>query len=447
MGWFSRNLQKYLGKAINKYYLNSFSQIGDINATFDFDKTWAIETAYSKNPDVYSIINQLSGKMAQVPCYVKKIQNEKKLNQFKLNRKNITLEHLKVKNASFENDYLPFPLDKPNPLYGWKHFIQLFATYLNTTGDVFIYKHTNDLDEIQGYYILPSNFIRILIKGNNYEFSNESPILGYEMQVSTGKSIPFASEEVIHIKLPNPVWTTNGEQLYGFSPLKSAYYNVDNVIQANKHLYKMFKSSGAFGFIFAKGQGLDPDQADEFKDRILEMDASKERLARISGIGMEVGFQRIALSNKDMEPWNALAYDRKTIANVLGWSDKLLNNDGKSTLGEDQLTDIRKRVLLDTVMPQLELLEEVLTDEFRLFKGYENTQVVFDITEMPEVQDDINKIIEWASKSPLSVNEIRELIKYEPYESDIANKPLIRAGYMTIDELEARGFDIPLGDE
>lgn len=447
MGWFTRNLQKYLGKALNKYYINSFTQVGDINASFDFDKTWAIETAYSKNPDVFSVIKQMSNKTAQIPCYIKKIENQKAYNSYNLNRKNITLDHLRFKNKAFNDEYLSFPLERPNPIYHWKHFFQLYSTYLNTTGDVFIYKHLNEIDEIQGYYVLPSNFMRIYIKGDNYKFSNESPVAGYEMQISTGVSIPFSVEEVIHIKTPNPVWDTNANQLYGFSPLKSAYYNTENVIQANKHLYKMFKSSGAFGFIFSKGESLNPQQAEQFKDRIIEMDQSKDRLARISGIGTEIGFQRIALSNKDMEPWNALAYDRKTICNVLGWSDVLLNTEGSAKLGGDEMGQVRKRVLVDTIVPQLELLEEALTEEFRQFKGYENTRLVFDITEMPEVQDDINKVIEWASSSPLSVNEIRELIKYEPYESDVADKPLIKAGYMTIDELEARGFEIPLNDD
>ena len=238
--------------------------------------------------------------------------------------------------------------------------------------------------------------MRIYVKGDNYQFGNESPIAGYEMNISTGMSVPFAENEVIHIKTPNPVWDTQASQLYGFSPLKAAYYNVENVIQANKHLYKMFKSSGAFGFIFAKGQTLDQSQAGQFRDRILEMDESKERLARISGIGMEVGFQRIALDNKALEVWNALTYDRKTICNVLGWSDVLLNTEGSAKLGGDEMGQVRKRVLVDTVLPQLELIEEALTQEFRTFQGYENTCLVFDITEMPEVQQDIAKIVEWA---------------------------------------------------
>ena len=72
MGWFSRNLEKYFGKALNKYYINSFTQVGDINASFDFDKTWAIETAYSKNPDVYAVVSQIANKSAQVPSYIKR---------------------------------------------------------------------------------------------------------------------------------------------------------------------------------------------------------------------------------------------------------------------------------------------------------------------------------------------------------------------------------------
>lgn len=449
MGWFSRNLNKYIGKAINKYYVNSFEQIGDVNAAFDFNRTWAIETAYVKNPDVYAVINQISNKTAQVPCYIQEVKDKKALSGYAQNRKNITLRHLKLKNQAFKDEYLSFPLPRPNPLYGWKHFKQLFSTYLNSCGEVYIYKHKNEIDEIVGYYILPSHLMQIYIKGGNaLEFSESSPIAGYEMYVSTGKNIPFAEDEILHIKLPNPVWTSNGEQLYGFSPLKAAYYNVENVIQANKHLYKMFKSSGAFGFIFARGEGLDVDQAKQFKERIVEMDNSNERLARLSGIGMEIGFTRIALDNKELEVWNALSYDRKTICNVLGWNDELLNNDGKARLGGDEANEARKRVLLDTIVPQLELLEEVLTKEFsENFKGYENTRVVFDVSEMPECQDDINKIVEWATKAALSANEIRALVKYEPYNSDIADKPLLPSNLITIDEMEARGFDIPLNDE
>jgi hypothetical protein len=209
----------------------------------------------------------------------------------------------------------------------------------------------------------------------------------------------------------------------------------------------MFKSSGAFGFMFAKGERLTPDQAKSFKERIIEMDKSKDRLAKIDAVAQEVGFTRIALGNKDLMPWDSLNHDRKTICNVLGWSDELLNNDGKSRLGGDEANEARKRVLTDTILPDLQLIEKALTERFRLIKGYENTELFFDITEMPEMQEDIEKIISWAEKAPITINEFRELIKYEKVESETADKILINRGKMILEDLEMSGFDRLLNPE
>jgi hypothetical protein len=44
---------------------------------------------------------------------------------------------------------------------------------------------------------------------------------------------------------------------------------------------------------------------------------------------------------------------------------------------------------------------------------------------MPELQDDINQIVEWANKSPITTNEFRELLNYEPLDNDISEKILI----------------------
>jgi len=448
MSWISNIVDKF-GFGLNKYYANTLLQVGNIPIPYDFTKTWAIETAFAKNPDVYAIIAQMANKSASIPFFIKKIQDESSLKNYYSTRQFLTKNSLKYKAKAFNDEYLPLPLAQPNSLYKWKHFIQLFATYLNTTGDCFIYRQKNELEEIVGYYVLPTHYMQIYVKNKTAQLEQESPILGYDLIFKTGENIPFAADEVIHVKLPNPEFGLNGENLYGFSPLKAAYYNVENVIQANEHLYKMFKSSGAFGFIFAKGETLDPNQAEQFTQRIKEMDASKDKMARISGMSTEIGFQRVALSNKDMQPWDSLNFDRKTICNVLGWRDELLNNDGKSSLGgSNENAEARKSVLLDTIMPQMELLEEELNEDFKTFKGYENTKFIFDVTEMPELQDDINQIVEWANKSPITTNEFRELLNYEPLDNDVSDKILIPIGKMTLDELEARGLDIEnLGNE
>lgn len=414
------NFGRQTDKIINKANANTFNPIGYITASYDYNKIWAIETALLKNPDVYSVINQQSSKAASVPNYVRSIRDEEELKRYNFARKTNNLQsQLKTKARTFDKDYYPMPIAKPNPLQNWNDFWQLSEMYFRATGNVFWYVLKNLQGEPIGIYNLPSHLIKIYLKENTSELAYETPIAGYEMFTTPGVSVPFLADEVIHIKMPNPNHTVNGDQLYGLSPLASAYFNIENQIEANRHLMKMFKSSGAFGFIHAKGETLDENQAKQFSDRIKEMDLSKDRMAKISGVGIDMGFTRISLANDELKPWEALKWDRKTICNVLGWADELLNNDGKSGLGGSEAKEARKQVLMDTIMPDLLAFEEAFNEGFlQQFKGYKDRCLKFDHTQMPEMQEDMVELNKWAKEAPITHNEWREMLNFERIEED-----------------------------
>jgi hypothetical protein len=276
--------------------------------------------------------------------------------------------------------------------------------------------------------------MQIKLKQDAFKMTLESPILGYEMIYNTF-SIPFLESEVIHLKMPNPTWSFDAAQLFGMSPLKAGYINVENQITANKHLQKMLKSSGAFGFIFAKGESLTDSQAEQFTERIKDMDMNKERMAKISGIAKEIGFQRISLTNEELMPFENLKWDQKTICNILGWQDELLNNDGKSKLGSSETSTARKIVLTDNILPDLLMLEDALNERFiKDFKGYENFKLSFDISELPELQDNMKELNEWADKAPITLNEWRELIKFDRIEADGMDDVWITRNKIRLDE-------------
>jgi HK97 family phage portal protein len=404
----------------NKLNRLFFQSVGQVQIPLDVKNRWAIETAFLHNPDVYSILSQQASKTSSIPYWVKKKTNEQDYKAYQFKQKNLTTDTLSLlrllqseKKALNSQEYKPLPLEKPNPLMGWNEFFQLTKIYFRGCGNVFWYVLRNESNQPIAIYVLPSHLMEIRLKPEAWSLNLESPILGYEI-VYGQVSVPFLEEEVIHIKMPNPRWTFDAQQLYGQSPLTAAFLNAENQIQANKHLHKMFKSSGAFGFIYAKGDDLTPDQAEQFTQRIKEMDASKERMAKISGLAKEIGFQRISLANDELQPWTALAWDRKTIANVLGWPDELLNGDGKSGLGGSEAKEARKIALMDNIYPDLLLFQEALNIRFiQDFKGYEGYVLNFDISEMPEMQDDFAKMLEWADTAPISLNEVRELIKFE----------------------------------
>lgn len=411
--------QKMTEVIVNKVNQIYFKMIGGGEVYVSYTSTWAIETAFMSNADVYSVLMKQATKTSRVPYYCKQIQDDEQYKNYKIEQKTFRgdmrsiLRELKSQKKAFKNVYKPLPLERPNPLMGWSEFWQLSKIYYRGSGNLFWYVLKNEQGTPIAIYVLPSHLMQIKIKPNAFGLGLENPVLGYEMKY-LNNNIPFLENEVIHMKMVNPDWTFQADQLLGMSPLKSAYMNVENQILANKHNNKMLLSSGAFGFIFAKGEQMDEDQALLFTERIKEMDKDKGRMARISGISQEIGFQRVALGNDELNPYTALQWDRKTICNVLDWPDELMNNDTTSW-GSMEAKEARKMALLDNIFPDCLLMEEAFNKFFiGLFKDYKGYKFCFDVSEMAEMQEDITKLLEWADKAPLTQNEIRELIKYEP---------------------------------
>jgi HK97 family phage portal protein len=433
--------RKLTDAVVNKVNQLYFQNVGGGEVSIDFTQTWAIETAFMHNPDVYAVLMKMATKTSSVPNYCKKIKSDESYKAYKHKQKNFLpttvgmLQELKAQNKAYDNNtYKPLPLERPNVLMGWSEFWQLSKIYLRGCGNVFWYILRNEQQKPIAIYALPSHLMQIIIKPNAFNLTTESPVLGYQL-IYGNFSIPFAAEEVIHIKMPNPEWTFDARQLMGMSPLKSAYLNIENQISANKHLTKMLKSSGAFGFVYVKGEAMTSEQAEQFTQRIKDMDASKERMSKITGISKEIGFQRIALGNDELEPWVALQWDRKTICNVLDWSDELMNNDGKASLSSTETSEARKIVLTDNILPDCLMFEEAMNKFFiPFFKGYEGYKFCFDFSEMPELQNDIAKLTEWAKESPITMNEWRELIKFEPIEAEGMNDVWVGKTKIRLDE-------------
>jgi hypothetical protein len=206
-----------------------------------------------------------------------------------------------------------------------------------------------------------------------------------------------------------------GRHLYGLSELSAALRNIQTSNEAIDNNAKTMSNSGVFGFIHGKGTPLSAEQAIGIKDRIKQMDSEKGRFANISGSSGELGFTRISLTTDELKPFEYLAFDRKTICNVLIWSDELLNNDSGSGLNStDALRAAQKRVISDNIMPDLLLFSEAFSKGFiQKFKGYEKSIMEFDASELPEMQEDMALMVDWLSKSPITPNEFRTALKYE----------------------------------
>lgn len=410
----------------NKYAEAFFKTLGWGYTAYDQNSYTYLNDGYGINSDVYSIIQQMATKTTSIPYQVKKVKDEDakaRLDILRLSTKQVFTHQQYIKSRiletkAFDEKEMPFPLERPNPLQTWGEIWALFKTFLRTTGNFYLYILSPEDGPNKGKplqcYVLPSHLMQIVLKNGADLLSLESPISHYVL-IEGNQYIEFNAENVIHVKFPNPFFDFEGGHLYGLSPLRAALKNIQSSNEALNNNIRTMQNGGAFGLLHGKGTPLTEQQAKAIKDRLLEMDASPERLSKIAGVSAEIGFTRIALTTDELKPFEYLKYDQKAISNVLGWSDKLLNNDDGAKY--DNINSFRQQVITDNIMPDLSLLEEALNDNFLpRFKGYENTVIEWDYSELPEMQADMEKLSRTCNdeldRGVINRNEYRAAMKY-----------------------------------
>ena len=443
--WFSNKQNK----SVNKFNQAFFKMLGGGYTSYDTNNQTYIDKGYNYNPVVFSVINQRSKKVGSVPFAIKEIENSdvKKQRDLLLNATKFDLtpqQEIKrrlFESKAFKQGYVGMPLERPNPLQTWSEFFELAETFLASTGNLYIYLQSPKIGLNEGvpiaWYILPSHLTEIVLKPKTDFQSIESPVSHY-MLTEGLEYVEFDAKDTIHIKYSNPNYDTNGSQLYGQSPLRAALRNIQSSNEAIDLNNKALKSGGAFGLIHSKGQSpLTAQQAEQLKDRLKEMDSGNGRLDKIAGVSAEVGFTRLSLTTDELKPFDYLSYDEKQICNVLGWSDKLLNNDAGAKY--DNVNQFRKQVITDTIQPDLNLIQEAINSKILpRYKGYDNTCFEFDVTELPEMQQEVASMTAYLKESldrgVINRNEFRIALRYESVEDDNMDVFTVASDVITLDQ-------------
>lgn len=437
----------------NKYNEAFYGFLGGGFTNYDINAKSYLENGYNSNPDVYAIINKQTVKTVSIPYCVKQIDDKEsysKIKQIELATKgNLslfqTIKKKSLEKKAYKETELKFPLEQPNPTQTWSDIFGLFKTYIKTTGNFYLYT-VSPLDGMNAgqpmlVYALPAHLIKIVLKNNADLLTDESPI-DYYMLIEGNSFVRFEAKDIIHIKYSNPNFDMQGEHLYGMSPLRAALRNINSQNSAIDNNIKMLQSSGAYGFLYGKNTPLTPEQADSLKVKLLEMDATPGRLSKIAGASSEIGFQRISLTTDELKPFDFLNWDRKTLCNVLNFPDELLNNDGKASLGSTDTAQARKQLITDDIQPDLVLLQDSLNKYFiPRFKGYEKAIIEWDITELPEMQEDMKKQAEALNLIPVTPNEKRVVFGYETISDDGMDVVWVQTGLQRIDDVSPGVID------
>jgi HK97 family phage portal protein len=447
------NYRKNGQQGINAFNQAFYSLLGNGWTKYDSNKETYLDKGYNINPDVYSIINKQSVKTVSVPYAVKKVKDKKalnELNKIKLATKGNLSYHqfvksIKLQVKAYSDETLDFPLEQPNPTQTWSDVFALYKTYMKICGEFYMYFVAPEEGMNKGVpmlvYVLPSHLINIVLKKDANLLEDENPIDYYIL--TQGQSfIQFPASNVIHVKYANPNFDMQGSHLYGFSPLRAGLRNINSQNSMIDNNIKIGQNAGAFGFVYGKGTPWTPDQATAMKEKLIEMDRDNGRLGKIAGASGEVGFQRIALTTDELKPFDYLSWDRETICNVLNFPKELLGSKTSGGLSSNESSDARKDLITNDIQPDLTLLQDALNKSFiPLFKGYEDAVIEWDVSELPEMQDDLVKLWEWVKDFPMTENEKRVAFKYETLDTDGMDVVWVPNNKVRVDDVSAGMFD------
>lgn len=440
----------------NKYNQAFYKFLGGGSTRYDNNATTYIEEGYNINPIVFSVVNQMAVKTASIPFFVKKVKDEgarKELQRLiDITKHNLTpQQHVKkinLENKAFDSDALDFPLESPNVLQTWTEFLLLYKTLLKLNGNVYIYmlspENGINAGAPQQIYLLPSHQIEIVLKHNADMQGAESPISHY-MLIEGDVGIKFEADKVIHIKYANPNFSQDGEHLYGQAPLRAALKNIESSNDSLNLNINTMKSGGTFGFIHGKGAPLTEEQARGVKDRLKSMHNSSDALSRIQGASGELGFTKIGLTMEELQSFDLLNFDQKQICNVLMWSDKLLNNDDGAKY--DNVIEFRKQVVVDNIIPDLKLLSDAFNKHLLpRYKGFDKSETIFDVMDLPEMQQDIKTLVEWLKPSldagVITRNEYRTAIRYAKSEDKDMDVHTVSTDIISLEDALDNDFNI-----
>lgn len=399
-----------------------FTKYDDNNNTY-------IEKGYNMNADVYAVVSQKATEVQRVPYTVKNVKDEHQKDRYQqframikdVLRPDTMVKKIAIETKAFSEKDMPLPLERPNASQTWREFFALCETYLDLIGNLYMYLKAPEMGLNQGepteIYLLPSQWIQIVLrdKANIMEDSidNDTPIKEYIL-TQGNRFIKFTPDEIVHVKYPNPNFDLSGGHLYGQSPLRAALTNIQSSNSAAYLNTRTLANGGSFGFLSTKEPLTEP-QAKALKERLEEMHKSEADLSNFAGSSKEVVFTRVSLTTEELKPFDYLEHDQKAICNVLHWDDKLLNSDDGAKY--DNYKIALRRAITSGISPNLRLLESAFNNDILTrYKKYQNTVLVFDESQLPEMQEDMEKLTKWLNdaldRGVISRDEYRMAINY-----------------------------------
>lgn len=448
MGWLNKLLGKKQEKALQsgvsyQLYNGQFIQPAD-------NKTTYITEGYTVNDLIYAIVNLITDKVRIAPWgQYKVVDDEAAKKYFRLiQRKEISGEDYKKALQFREKALKPVNdsklsalLESPNGVDTFPDLVANSSIFKLLTGDRMIWAELLDgganMGKPQSLHILPSDLLTMKVTAQ-WPFK----VTGYELTewgLINESNIPVQS--VLHDKYFNPVYSAQGDHLWGLSPLKAALLLTTKSNEANKTEAAQFQNQGPKRIVFVNedAEKVDIATAQLQAQQIKAVLGGKEysggnNAGKLAYSGYRMGIVDAGLSPVDLGIVESEKWSLRRFCNVYGVPSQLLNDPDNKTFNNQK--EGEKALTMRCALPQLNSFREHLNRKLRNDWGYKGQNIIvdYDLSVFTELQDDLQTKWQWVKELPVSWRYKLDLMGMDYEESQPGlDEVMIPSGYQPID--------------
>lgn len=400
-----------------------------------------VKQGYQNNVTVYSIIQLIIKHASAVPFNIYEVKNERDLKAYKQMTSGIITPDsvinsriLKAKTlVDVEDTDLEALLNRPNPAQSYASWISELIAFGRLTGDRYIYKIGADTGANAGkakeLYVLPSQAVEV-VSGGIFE-----PVQGYVLDFNA-RQMEMPSDDVCHIKDFNPDYDGTGANLYGQSPLKAAFRNLETNNEAITTGMKYLQNQTTRGVLNVDEGDMSEPQAQALNDSLKRN--FKDNQGGITITPRKMSWTNFGLNASDMSLVAQYNLTVKDLCNAYNVPVTLLNSEAAST--ESNIKESRKALYQNAIIPELikirDELNRFLVPDGKLFIDY-------DFSSIPELQVDMNTMATTLQNSDwLTQNDKRVAMNYPiDEENEMMNEYLVPQGKVPLSDLDITSFE------
>ena len=408
---------------------------------YDYDSEDFIKKGYQGNADVYKIVRKIVDKCSAVETYLyTDNEDTKSLKYKKFTKSTIPVDSAKgriyrAKALDFvtgENDLLNL-MDTPNSYQTWGEMIELFRIFYFVQGEAFLYRETAiDSDIALTLHVAPANLMTPV-----YSDDSDNIIKAWKLRLTGGYMRELDAKDVLQLKMSNPMFTEDGKQLRGQSPLLAGLKYLQLNDKSLEAWVKSVENEGAKGIISPNHSDpnlwLTPEQVADTEIRVQEKIHGAENRNKVVVSGMPLQFTQIGLSPNALSLIDALNHAKVNLCDLWGVPATLF--DPNPTYQNQQTAS--KRFISEVIIPYLTKEDEALNRWLvEPFVRRDNKKYVIDtdtstFEELKMTLEEIQSLSAY-----LTINEIRIMQGWDEIENRYADELFIENGKVPLSDYD-----------